>query len=419
MLQRTCRSYSLTVGLALAAAAALASFPSESQELFAGSLILVGVDEPLLGPDDPSTRTAWRSALVTGAELVVAPVPGTRPSGWRLEETTLSSTSPGKPVSTERTEPPTLATPDGALFAFQFLAGDVPPPAIATGRYPSLLPTPALLHTTWSADVDLHGRRWRLSTTHEKRGGGALLAGSMALLATDASGRRETLMPPARGMAFARQEILWLGDLDGDDALDVIIKRTWLTGKIDYLLVVGRWRGSVTVDPDRPSRYYESGVGESASELRHRSQLVTVPPGRFGSAAFAITDEAWNAKLNQTDGKATSLYDRHLPFGDDKVRFTFDYVPRSAGEVPSSTPEAFTWGGPVVVRAHYRGRSQIIAELGQLESALRVAIGSVESRLVVRIEYMPHYNNSLTYEWVWNEEQGRFVRIAESHVQGC
>ena len=314
MLQRTCRSYSLTVGLALAVAAALASGSLKVAGALPGSLSLVGADEPLLGPDDPSTQTEWRSALVTGSELVVAPVLGRRPSGWRLEESRFSSTSPRKAVSTERTEPPTLGTPDGALFAFQFLRGDVPPPAITAGRYPSLLPAPALLHTTWWADVNLHGRRWRLSTTHEKRADGALLAGSMALLATDASGRRKTLMSLARGMAFTREEILWLGDLDGDDALDVIVKRTWLTGKIDYLLVVGLWHGSVTVDPDRPSRYYESGVGESTSELRHRSQLIAVPTERYGSAAFAITDEAWNAKLRQADpGKTTALDDRQLP----------------------------------------------------------------------------------------------------------
>jgi hypothetical protein len=177
----------------------------------------------------------------------------------------------------------------------------------------------------------------------------------------------------------------------------------------------------VTVDADRPQREFSSGVGESESVLRHRFQPIEVPTSRFGSAAFAISEASWNAALGQVDrGRPAVLHDRQLPFGDEPVRFTFEYVPRWKGDGPSSTPESATWIGPVVVRAHFRGHVQAVMELAELDgAALHVAIGRIDGRPALRIDHSPHYNNSFTSHWVWSDDEHRFVRLSVSHSQGC
>ena len=78
------------------------------------------------------------------------------------------------------------------------------------------------------------------------------------------------------------------------------------------------------------------------------------------------------------------------------------------------------WRGPVVLRVHYRGASQPLLELGELEgSPLKVQAGTIDGMPAIEVSYLPDSNNVLTYHWIWNEELKRFQRLARNQEQGC
>lgn len=321
-----------------------------------------------------------------------------------------------------------LDLPATALLGFRLgdvsdLKSSLP---LRPGDYPSALPSPALLHDRWQATAQVDGRTWHLSTDSVRRKDGALLAGSLSLVATRDDGQKQVLMPPTEGAAFERQELLWLGTLhSGQHAadLDVLVRRTLLTGQVEYVLRVGGVTGLASFDPDRPYDVFSSGIGGYMTTDVHTSQQRPVPPERFGRAAFSIGDTAWNPAVDEAEkaGLPRVLFDRQLMLDDEKLRITIEYLPRfDATDAPHLTNASGLWGGPVLVKAHFRGKTQVLLESGRLDDGdFSLGLGKLEGEPAIQIGTQPHYNNVFTYDWVWDAGKQRFVRLYKWQSQGC
>ncbi len=384
---------------------------------------------------------AWYAVSLNGSNLSLDRVVTTRKSPWLTTlvqgaepGTTVSSASPQS--TTTKTFGHTLATPASALLSFRI---DLNNPSdkllpFSPTSYSSALLEPLILHDRLKLAVQMAGQSWTLSTKSERRIDGGLMAGSMALVATNSSGQSKVLVPPAHGMAFERQELLWLGALRSDTTFDLLLKRTWVTGEIDYVLRVGDAIGSVRMDPDLASYGFSSGVGATDSTTVHESrfsQSLPEPNRRQTinsataptSGAFSFLDEPWNAALTAAEGDRFPkvLFDRQLPLGDEKVRFTFDYLPRARqkNEEPTSNFNHDSWSGSVLVKAHFRGKIQVLYEAAALDGGLRMQARKVNGESLIDMYISPHYNNSMSYRWVWSEEKLRFVLRSANHSQGC
>lgn len=393
-----------------------------------GSLILSAPGQPLNSADGQViTRKllleqAWHSVLLHGSDLIVDRVLETRTPDWLMAKGKSADDLASFTDSSYKPDGLTLALPDNALFALRIKNDNDEPINFKLGKYPSLVPTGQVMREGWKTAVSLNGTAWVVSTIYEKRPDGVLLAGSMSLIAMNASGQRTVLTPPASGMAFSRQELLWLGDINNDSKLDLILKRVWVTDEIDYVLVVGSVLSSVYVDLDRPYQSFSSGVEESLSISRHMSQQVPLPIGHFGKSAFEISEETWNAALGSPEKNLPRLIaDRKLKLGDESIRFTFEYLPRAESQAASSRGAAFLWQGAVLVKVHFRNKTQVLMQAPNLDGGpLRVQVDHINGESAIEISFSPHYNNSFASYWVWNPSQeGRFMRLFTHHSQGC
>lgn len=399
-----------------------------SSESEIGLAILSAPGEPISSADGKALtrkalkKQAWHSILLDGSDLVVDRALETRASDWLIATGKSFEDLARLKGSSFKSDGHTLALPKNALFAVRITNDNDEPLHFKPGKYPSLVTTGQLLLDGWETAVSINGATWTVSAKYEKRPDGVLLAGSMSMLAIDSSGQGTVLVPSASGMAFLRQEILWLGDLNGDSKPDLILRRIWVTGEIEYVLVVGPTLSSVYVDTDNPYRSFSSGVEESFSISRHINQQAPLPKGRFGKSAFAISEEVWNRALGRADQKLPRLIaDRQLKIGDENIRFTFEYLPRSDSQEISSLSNAFVWGGPVLVKVHFRNKTQVLMQAPSLDGgSFRVQVDKINGEPAIEISFSPHYNNSFTNYWIWNPSQdGRFLRLLILHSQGC
>lgn len=358
------------------------------------------------GADQKIEGGTWYALTIDGKDLVLEPVKSRRNSEWTTTSTVKAETRTGTGSA--------LDLPSAALFAIQDAGG-----SIVQGHFASVIDAPVTLRTGMAVPL---GGKWTLSTEYRKRPDGEMLAGSMSLLATSADGQRQVILPPTSGMAYARQELLWLGHAK-QGGWDAVVRRTRLTGETEYVVRIGDAIAFGVDDGDRPTLKFSSGIGESKSESRNQAQKHEAPAGKFGIAAFSFPQEAWNAALEKarTGSKPANLLDRKLMVVSDEARFTADYLPRwqAKGDEPQSGGDEM-WRGPVVLRVHYRGASQPLLELGELEgSPLKVQAGTIDGMPAIEVSYLPDSNNVLTYHWIWNEELKRFQRLARNQEQGC
>ncbi len=386
--------------------------------LAAGGAAALQLSLPGEAIDEPEPAR-WLAATLEDEGLVLAPVAGTRRSDWTvlLQE---SATDPEtRRTRTEFTEkkPAALDLPADALLALQS-------DRAAPGRHANALEAPVLLREGWRQRVVVQGEHWLLEAEARHGADGRLLAGSMSIMATKlGEPPRTELLPPAVGMAFQRQELLWVGRTTGAGAPDLLLRRTWITGEVDYVMVLAAERAVATLDADHPWLKFSSGAEEASSTARHARSRPLVG-GRFGLAAFKLGEGEWNEALARQVQAATraTLFDRQLKVDDEALRFTADYLPRwdggEGGE--TSTAPGFAWGGPAVLKVNFRGTTQALLQTGLLDgSPMRVQVGRLGGEPAIEVQYQPHYNNGFVQRWVWDASERRFVRLLKQQDQGC
>jgi len=359
--------------------------------------------------------------------LVLTTVPRTRTPAWRQ---TYEAAGWG-PDNPNDKPPPlhALDVPEATLLAFQLSPspdGQLNPQPLQPGNYASALAQPAILHDRWQATATVAGQTWHLYTTTARRKDGALLAGSLSLIAQRGDGMKRELLPPTNGAAFERQELLWLGSMrHGPNAWDVdfLLKRTLLTGEVQYVLRIDGALATATLDPDHPYAVFSSGADAYRTTDIYVQQTHALPPERFGSAAFTLDEEPWNAALDtaRKDGLPKLLFDRQLMLDDEKLRVTVEYLPRmDAPEGISQLNEYLFWRGPLLIKAHFRGKTQVLLESAGLDSGnFNLQLDKLDGATAIRVTTQPHYNNAFVYYWVWDVTQQRFVRLLRSQSQGC
>lgn len=385
------------------------------------------IDIPENAPSPPMRlKKAWYSVSLDGPSLVLERIVTTRRPDWNLIASRTDSQASASIVTPKSSEPTrhAIAMSKSAVLAFRLDRSD-PDEKLApfrAGRYSSTLPLPAILHDRWKSSFQSNGRIWTVSTESARRKDGAMLSGSLQLVAASDAGERLILVPPAHGMAFVRQELLWLGSLRPNSEFDLLLKRTWVTGEIDYVLKVGKSLGYAKIDPDYPHAYFSQGVEEYEGTETHVSQKRPPPEGKFGAAALTIPEEIWNQAVSgaNAEGLPKVLFDRQLTLKSEKMRVTVEYLPRLESIESAPSSGQFFWEGPVLVKAHFRGKSQILLQTGSLDGgSFRLQLDMLNGEPAIEISVWPHYNNSFVYYWVWGGTEGRFLRLSKAQSQGC
>lgn len=393
----------------------------------------------------------WSALVLKDGALFVEPVTEATESDWVSvsggdADRMLEGRAP------KRSAKPTgisLKSPAGTIVLARLVDQFGSPVAMNPGQYASSVPS-MVLREEWMASAEIAGRKWRFYTRHQKRPDGRLLAGSLEILADDLQSnlRQMVLLPPASGMAFAKQELLWLGDLDGDAEPDILLKRTLLSGHVDIVLVVGTMRQFVSHDPDLPASFFSSGVEpESNGFSWNRNRPLVVPISFASHGIFSVREEVWLKKLypnatqhdqdvqqsEPTESRSTgeppfqrqlptlpvSISDRQFNFKGETIRFTMEYLPRVESPQESSGNRP-AWGGDVVVRVFFRGKSQVLMEASPPDGgAFELAVGVIGEEAGIRVRHQPHYNNSFIYYWIYDKEDQRFRRLSSEQSQGC
>lgn len=369
----------------------------------------------------------WYSVALRGKELQLDAVTQSAPSTWQTAhiDPAPSDFVPLLESLKNRLKPagPALKLADDALFGVQVTvenqSGSSFP--LTPGAYPGVLAAAPVLGDKWQAAFQLGGKPWTARAVYERRPDGALLAGSMKLLLQNAAGEEKVWVDPSDGMAFTRQQLLWIGDLNGDARPDLLLKRTWLTGENEYVLAIGDKLNIVAIDPERPTQTFSSGA-MTTFDITHAAEgALFVPPKRFGAAAFSLSDATWNDSVGALDpALPKTLFDRQLKLHDEAMRFSFDYLPRAAGHESSSSSDRL-WSRDIVVRVHFRGKTQILTELPkQIDGGFHLSVDKIDGQAVIRLSYYPHYNNVMTYYWrLDSAPEPRFRRVMTQHEQGC
>lgn len=407
----------------------IASEPPQIQILEAGGILdsgEVGDREAL-----QSSVRGWYAVSIKGATLVLDPVTELKQSGWKVTlNFPVESTADGTPkMQSNEVIGTTLATPDAALFAFKVTDrnNDYTQPPKGPITWPrrsvaSLLPSAVVLKDKWTTKFRFRGAEWKIFSTMERRKDGAVLAGSLALFAEDSSGKTQVLMPPAHGMALRKQELLWVGSLGNNDVIDMVVKRTAVTGEIDYVLRAAGVLGITRVDEDYPYELFSSGAENSDSVRVHARQRRAIPKLASEQVAVSVDQETWNALLTAAMNEALprKLFERHLAFEGEKMAVTFDYLPRAIADGAVASSSSHFWEGPVLVNVHYRGHSQTLLEVGGLdEGDFELKVLSENSSTLIQVIHWPHYNNVFTYYFIWDRKKNRFMRLSRYQSQGC
>lgn len=293
---------------------------------------------------------------------------------------------------------------------------------LTSGQFPSSIAAD-ILREGWTATGEVGGRKWNFSVTHKKRPDGKLLAGSLEILADPdfPNESRKVLLPRAGGMAFAKQELLWLGDLNGDGEPDLLLRRTWVTGEIDFVLVVSPMLATAYFDPDHPATYFSSGVEPDSNAFEwHKDQPVPAPVKFISKGTFSLGEEEWIRLLpDYTVSLPKVLADRQFKLNGEIIRFTLEHLPRAENETVSSAGNDM-WGGSVLVKVSFRGKSQVLMQAGQPDSGkFSLSVGWLNGKPGVMINHQPHYNNSFIRYWLFDEAESRFRRMQSVQSQGC
>lgn len=378
----------------------------------------------------------WFALRLQGTALDISEVTRTRVSRNRFVPMEAAPASPVEKSSQKFQH--ALDLPPGSLMAVS-TRNDHPGDTTLRrliGRHTNLLGSPALLTAQWRlalqpAPSAQAGEGWELFTDAQRRPDGQLLAGSMRLLARQGSqGAVMELMPPAHGMAFQRQELLWLGWLPAQTVPSVLLRRVLLTGELEYVLILGHQLAIARIDPDAPTVSFSSGVDEEAGfELIPFGQKR--PPEPISEQATLRFDaEEWVGLMEAA--KKTPLVPRRLmqqqaSLGKDTLRVFIDYLPRFA--MPADTDDAGprtssaypdNWGGALLIKVEFRGKTSVLMEAGFLEDPLTITLGTVSDGTPgLQMYYGPHYNNSFSLSWIWDDSAGRFRRWTNRQSQGC
>lgn len=382
----------------------------------------------------------WSALSVNDGALIVEPVTTTIESDWvsvsgkeadrLLEGKTLKRPAKPKGIS--------LKPPTGALVLVRIEPDNGGGSrGLTPGRYPSYV-TPTVLREGWAVTTEVDGQKWKFYTRHEKRPDGKLLAGSLEILADHEmpNGKSTVMVPQAGGAAFLKQELLWLGDLNDDGEPDLLLRRTLLTGEIEFVLVVTPSVGYVSHDPDQPASYFSSGVEpESNGFTWNRKWPIPTAIKFVSQGRFSIGEEEWRKKLDpgasspneetrpqekkpQTNWELLSrdessmaipilLTDRLFKLNGETIRFTLEHLPRVGG-------------GRVLVKTFFRGKSQILMEAEAPDGGPFVlSVGLIDGGPGIRVDHQPHYNNSFSQYWVYEKAESRFRRHRIVHSQGC
>lgn len=367
------------------------------------------------------TSQGWYALSLEGDSLVVDRTAGPITSNTlNVSDEYADQLLVGKPL---RTRPISsgysVKAPPGALVLMRIDAGNGSPRQVTPGRYLSSVPAD-VLREGWSAVGVIGERKWNFLAEHKKRPDGRLLAGSVEIVAElgRPSTHRRVLLPPAIGMAFAKQELLWLGDLNSDGEPDLFLRRTWVTGEMDYVLVVSPMLATAYYDPDHPDVYSTSLDGNSYTW--HKDRTEPTPIKFIRSGQFSIGEEEWGRHL--PDGEVQvpkEIADRQFKLSGESIRFSLEHLPRLQGGKESSAFHQ-TWAGTVLVRVTFRGKSQVLMQASQpSEGLFSLSVGIVDGRPSVKIDHQPHYNNSFTRYWMYDETAMRFRRLRDEFYQGC
>lgn len=292
---------------------------------------------------------------------------------------------------------------------------------LTPGQFPGSIAA-GILREGWTATGEIGGRKWDFSVTHKKRPDGKLLAGSLKILAVPNTNTiPRVLVPPASGMAFTKQELLWLGDLNSDGEPDLLLKRTWVTGEIDFVLVVSQMLATAYFDPDYPATYFSSGVEPDSNTFEwHKDRPLPAPVKFVNKGTFSIGEEEWIRLLpDYASPLPKVLADRQFKLNGETIRFTLEHLPRTENEAVSSAGN-FMWGGSVLVKVNFRGNSQVLMQAERPDSGqFSLSIGLVNGKPGVKINHQPHYNNSFIRYWIFDEAETRFRRLQSEQSQGC
>jgi len=371
---------------------------------------------PLPTGEDAIGTQRWYALALQENSLRITPVTATTEAPWR----NVQGKQAGRLLAGRSVKPTaekTLKLPKGSLFAFRRRGDDGKDIPLPQGNFASAL-TPATLSGGWRASTVLDGKEWTISTEVRQQADGQPLHGSLTLLAQEAGRATRVLLPPASGMAFAQQRLLWLGDLDIDGQPDLLLERTLPTGDIEYVLVIGHDFKALHIDVDRTAQHFSSGMEpESDSITWFKGQAGSAPFKRW--SGFTISDTLWLAKLPDDNAPSpTTIADRSYQLQGQTIRFSLVYQPRAADDQRGSSSSNTTWRGKVFIMAHFRGRTQVLMEAAQPDgNGFTLDFGMSGGRPAIVVHYQPHYNNSFQHHWIYDGV--RFREVLVSHSQGC
>jgi hypothetical protein len=375
------------------------------------------------GLPPPTVANPWYALTIDAQSLTITPVTSTR-----KPEVTASLSALQEPGPEDSPPPPpelptlyALALPPGAAFGFQ--PGGDAPVTTRPGRYRSALDAPLAITPRMIAPATVGGKTWALVTDVRARPDGKPLDGSVSLLARDVYGEELMVVPPVMGLAFSDYQILWVGQLTPRSTVDAVVRRTWITGQIDYVLSVAGVIAVATVDPESPVRAFSSGVENYLSVVRPTEQPHD-PDETFAPAVSIAIDEEWNAAYDKAAaaGLPAQMLERTFTFRGAPVRLTVDYLPMwpdpYAG--PDSISPTSWWLGRALVKVTYGGKTQTLIGLPRLDDGgFTFSLGTVGNEVAIYVTHQPHYNNDFEYRWVRRESDGRFLRTYIYKSQGC
>ncbi|SMC21091.1 hypothetical protein SAMN02745857_01114 [Andreprevotia lacus DSM 23236] len=405
----------------------LATLAAQSSQAADGSLQLAlpGSTLAAAAQNDKHALTGWYALSITDGVLNVTPAESAVPSDTlQVSGKRADQLLAGKPL--QRPPKPgglTVKSPPDALLLLRVEQETGKAAPLPTGQFAGSV-APDTLREGWAASGELAGRTWHFAVAHKKRPDGKLLAGSLRVTATpDAPSAKPTLLlPPANGMAFARQELLWLGDMNNDGQPDALVRRTWVTGEADYVLVVSPMLATAYYDPDHPASYFSSGVEPGSNIMQwHKSRPVPGPIKFVGMGNFSLGDQAWRLLLPDAAAEPLPkvLTDRQFKLNGETIRVTLEHLPRTQNEAVSTTSD-FSWDGSVLVRVTFRGKSQVLMQAAPPDDGqFALSVGLIDGKIGVKIEHQPHYNNSFTRYWLFDDTEAHFRRLQSEQAQGC
>lgn len=350
---------------------------------------------------------------------------------------------------------------DSALFMFRERVAGIPVSAPVTGRIPGVVVDSPYLDG-WKQSIVIGGQRFALEAHSEKGPDGQDIDGSLRLEMLAGNGMRSVILAGAPGHVFSELRLMWGGQLDGQAMPAFYIRRTLVTGEVHHILSVAstdaQYRaGGWAFDPDRPVYEFTSGVGEleegevAAANAPGDYPDVILPPAvmpasnaaRSGEIALPHVTIYAPPEEQETDGSAprTSAQmsipasivvgEKTFIFGGKPYRIVVErrstLAPDNARGPSFSHDLAFGsyWGGDVsLVVWLYQGdrRQALLVTSPAMDSGISMSAGDFDSSgaLSLSMDYSPHYNNGMTYEWRAVGESGRLVRRTRvSQAQGC